>query len=119
MCMKVMVLDDSDHMVQFLTGLLENVGHTVTAASDWSTVSTVMRSGIDAAIVDLHMPGLSGDQVVGPLKHYYPGTVVVMLSGEDEDVVASAATHCKADAWLLKKNIRELPSLLERLAPSG
>jgi DNA-binding response OmpR family regulator len=67
--MKVLVVEDSDIISNAIRLILENEGIKVIVANDGSNVvKTVKKEGIDLVILDLMMPGVSGEKAYEMLK---------------------------------------------------
>ncbi|HEY5658753.1 MAG TPA: response regulator [Myxococcota bacterium] len=60
--MKVFVIDDDPVTLEVIRATLESLGHeVVTLKSPIGAAATMMRERPDLALVDVQMPGLSGD----------------------------------------------------------
>ncbi|MFW5833304.1 MAG: response regulator [Pseudomonadota bacterium] len=58
---RLLVVDDNPMNVRLLQLLLERMGHAVeTAADGFAAVERTRRGGLDAVLMDIQMPGLSG-----------------------------------------------------------
>jgi DNA-binding NarL/FixJ family response regulator len=108
---RVVVVDDHDLFRTGLMNLLTEQGiHVVgEAASGEAAVKLVRDVAPDVAVMDIHMPGISGVDATRELAAVAPRTRVVVLtiSEEDEDVVD--AVMAGACGYLLKSSsIEEL-----------
>lgn len=123
--MHLLIADDHAANRMMLQRLLEKAGHRVVAVEDGEAVLTALEDGAyDAAIIDLHMPGLSGLDLLRQLRVMEAGggrrTPVLVLSA---DVTPEAIQRCQqsgARAFLSKplSAARLLDSLAE-VAASG
>jgi two-component system invasion response regulator UvrY len=67
----------------------------------------------DLTLVDVHMPGMRGTEVVRRLKRARPSKVVVLISSTDPAELPPAVRTCGADAVVRKQDLG--PALLRRL----
>lgn len=71
--LRILVVDDCDLTCQLLTALLTAEGYQVTTAHDGMSGLTAARNqSPDLAIVDLHLPDLSGIELAGLLQPEVP-----------------------------------------------
>lgn len=78
------LLVDDDPLIRSLgKELLERLGYRVAVAEDGAEALTVWRrlGGLDLVILDYHLPGQDGCQVLGQLRTLDPGVRVLMASG--------------------------------------
>ncbi|CAD0351875.1 Sensory/regulatory protein RpfC [Xanthomonas hortorum pv. carotae] len=105
--MQILVADDHAANRMVLQRLLQKAGHKVTCVNGGEHVlDTLAEADFDAAIVDLHMPGVSGLDLLKHLRVMQAGnqprTPVVVLSA---DVTPEAIRSCEqagAYAFLAK-----------------
>ena len=72
------------------------------------------REPVDLVALDLHMPGLAGEEVIRHIKAKYPKTKVVVVTGYPERVPGARALGC--DALLTKPfSMNELTRIVETL----
>ena len=140
--MQLLIADDHAANRMMLQRLLQKAGHRVAAVDDGEAVLTALEDGaFDAAIIDLHMPGLSGLDLLRQLRVMEAGggrrTPVLVLSA---DVTPESIQRCEqagARAFLSKpvsaarlldtlaevavtgKAASSVPSAREDLAPVG
>jgi len=115
--LKVLVIDDSDLAREHLRGILSGAGMEVfELPSAIGATREVMRNGIDAAVIDISLPGLSGDRLVGLLRsnRKLAHLVIVVVSARTTDELAGL--NVGADAVIPKENAaRELTGTLRAL----
>jgi CheY-like chemotaxis protein len=116
---RALVIDDSDSARAALVAVLEAGGYEVTELPSAIGASRVaMQRQIDVAVVDMSMPGLSGDKLVKVFRDNprLSRTVIVVVSGRSADELAEVARTTAVDGVLPKGEIRhELVPLLARL----
>ena len=105
--MHLLIADDYEANRMVLQRLLQKAGHRVTSVEGGEEVLDAMATGeFDAAIVDLHMPGVSGLDLLKQLRVMQAGggprTPVIVLSA---DVTPESIQRCEqagAYAFLAK-----------------
>jgi two-component system sensor histidine kinase RpfC len=122
--MQILVADDHVANRMVLQRMLQKAGHhVVTADNGDDALSALEAGGFSAAIVDLHMPGISGLDLLRELRVMEAGgssrTPVVVLSA---DVTPESIQSCKqagAHAFLPKPVVagRLLDTLAEIASP--
>jgi two-component system, sensor histidine kinase len=117
--LRVLVVDDHDHIRFGLRRLLERQGHLVEEADDGlDGVRKALAWKPDAAVVDLEMPILDGYGVARRVRQALgDGVRLIALTGHDDPLGALAAGF---DACLRKPAEPErVCSLLQRAAASS
>lgn len=123
--MQLLIADDHAANRMMLQRLLQKAGHKVVAVEDGEAVLTALESGsYEAAIIDLHMPGLSGLDLLRQLRVMEAGggrrTPVLVLSA---DVTPESIQRCEqagARAFLSKPlSAARLLDTLAEVAATG
>lgn len=117
--MQVLIADDHAANRMVLLSMLQKAGHRVVAVEDGEAVLDALGSSeYDLAIVDLHMPGLSGLDMIRQLRVMEAGaerrTPVIVLSA---DVTPESIRRCEqagAHAFMAKPLV--VTRLLDTLA---
>ena len=95
----VLVIDDEDLVRDVVARMIEDLGYAaVTAADGIAGLDVVARQDIDAVLVDMTMPRMSGADVIAALRLRRPTLPIVLCSGFDRDRRGPA----QADAYLPK-----------------
>jgi two-component system, cell cycle sensor histidine kinase and response regulator CckA len=83
----VLVVDDEDAVRDVLARLIEDLGYAVIAAADGAQALAVIdgATSLDAVIVDLTMPGMSGGALVQEIRHRRPRLPVIVCSGHERE----------------------------------
>jgi CheY-like chemotaxis protein len=84
----VLIVDDEEAVREMIGEVLENEGFEVLRAEDGSRGVALFREGrdrIDVVLLDLSMPGLSGEETFRQLREIDPGVRVILSSGYDRD----------------------------------
>lgn len=82
--MRVLVVDDEPEIRDVLSEYLRSLGHDVhCAGSGREAVEAVARGegGFDVALVDWHMPGITGRDVLEGIAAHSPATRVLVITG--------------------------------------
>ncbi len=122
--MRILIADDHAANRMVLERLLQKAGHSVTSVDGAEAVLEVMASeDHDAVVVDLHMPGMSGLDMLREMRTMQAGaprTPVIVLSA---DVTPAAIADCRkagAHAFLAKPVVAsKLLDLLSDLSTPG
>ncbi len=80
----VLVVDDQPSLLQLVSMILTQTGHTVLCAS--SGVEALMvfssyHSKIDLVLTDLQMPGMNGIELLNRIRALDPSVSVLLMSG--------------------------------------
>lgn len=80
--MRVLVVDDDSVFRQELSDLLVEDGHTVASAPSAPRALEVLQTQeMDVVLTDLKMPRQSGMELLREIRHRWPRTLVVMITG--------------------------------------
>ncbi len=81
--MRVLLADDNPHLVLLYRAVLEDAGfEVVSASSGIAAISAAQGQAIDAAVLDVLMPGVSGDAIAERLRLDQPGLPVLLMTGD-------------------------------------
>lgn len=99
----MLVVDDDDAFRERLALSMERRGYRVRQAGTAAQAEKELEAGpVDAAVVDLRMPGESGLRLVGELKAACPAASVVVLTGYGSIASAMEAVRLGATDYLTK-----------------
>ena len=116
--MRVLVADDQPANLMVMRGLLEKAGHRPHIVGSGDDVLTMIEAqAADVAIIDLHMPGLSGLEVIKQARFIEAGrkrTPFVVLTA---DATVEARKECaRAGAYAFMTKPLAIDKLLDKLA---
>lgn len=118
--MKVFIVDDSRVVVERLTGLLEEVpgARLVGQAGDVpAAVVGIQKVRPDALILDLHMPGGSGLDVLRAIRSAHPDLFVLICTNYPYPEYREECLSAGANLFLDKSaDFEKIPSILRELA---
>lgn len=104
----VLIADDEAPARDELSFLLRQdsrVGEIVQAASGAEAIQLLSRSAVDAVLLDIHMPGLTGFDLARTLGHFEKRPALVFVTADDDGAVD--AFDLDAVDYLLKPVRRE------------
>jgi CheY-like chemotaxis protein len=84
----VLIVDDEEAVREMIGEILEGEGFEVLRAEDGSRGVALFRERrdrVDVVLLDLSMPGLSGEETYRRLREIDPGVRVILSSGYDRD----------------------------------
>ena len=114
-CPVVLCVDDAEEILGFYQNLLSKYGYAIIPAEDGTEALELFQSTpqIDAAILDYHMPGMTGLELAFRLKGLDPALPIVMVAGNGPRLEEMAPF---VDAAIPKGvSIREITDQLELL----
>jgi CheY-like chemotaxis protein len=111
---KILVVDDDPSVVFVLEEILRASGHRVVSTLD-PRGALELLPGVDAALIDLYMPGEGGGSLIERLRAEKPLLPVILLTA-DAPVRAHALAESAGVFAVMSKpvDIDELSSLVER-----
>ncbi|MBW8327967.1 MAG: response regulator [Thiobacillus sp.] len=117
----ILVAEDNPVNQRVIRGLLEQAGHKTYLAHDGEEALAMLESGDPAynlAIIDMHMPQLSGPEVVQRWRFMEKGHLpIIMLTADARAEAQEACEAAGADTFLTKPvNSRALVDVIARLA---
>jgi CheY-like chemotaxis protein len=114
---RTLVIDDDEIARELVVSLLRDAGYeTFELGSPIGATQTISREKIELLVLDIMMPGLSGDKLAKMLRanprHGRIGIVLVSSCSVAE--LEKIAASVRADAVVLKPEIRQklLPTLM-------
>jgi two-component system OmpR family response regulator len=82
-CVRVLVADDNPELVLLYKAVLEDAGYEVVSASSGiAAINAAADAPIDAAVLDVLMPGVSGDAIAEQFKLEHPDLPVLLITGD-------------------------------------
>jgi DNA-binding NarL/FixJ family response regulator len=117
--MKVFIVDDSSAIVERLTLLLDDVPgvELVGHASDVSqAVQRIQEAMPDAVVLDLHMPGGTGLDVLRAVRPLQPALRVLICTNYPDSEYRQKCMSAGADYFLDKSTeFEKIPAILHKL----
>jgi CheY-like chemotaxis protein len=124
---KIVVIDDSEIVLEVTRGALEGAGcDVVTHDRPNGCVALILHEKPDLVLMDVQMPGLGGDTIVSVLAKAQPGgdTVVLLHSSLSAEVLRAKAKAAGAQGFIQKSGdlfalVREVGRWLKRYSTAG
>jgi CheY-like chemotaxis protein len=114
----VLIVDDEDHITELIESVLDSHGYHTDRLTDGAPAIELLKSrDYDILICDLHMPGISGRELIEWTRENRKNVRILLLSGD----VARKETNDLAKAYgahFLSKpfTVSELAKAVQRLA---
>jgi DNA-binding NarL/FixJ family response regulator len=91
---RVMVVDDTDHVRRMLTSMLSLDGFAVVgdASSGMAAVDAVEEADPDIVVIDYKMPGMDGLATARGIRERRPDQVMILYTAYIDDALERAAT---------------------------
>jgi putative nucleotidyltransferase with HDIG domain len=100
---RVLIVDDELPARKLLAAMLGEWGAQCrTAVSADEALKVLDAEPIDAVLADLHMPGMSGLELLTEVRPRHPSLAFLMVTGVDDTQVAIEAMKKGADDYLVK-----------------
>lgn len=115
---KVLVIDDSETILDFTRSALEEAGYDVVVLTSAARFpATLNREKPDVALIDVAMPVMDGQSLVSlALRNQLHRCVIALYSGQPEDKLQWMTSACGADGYIQKSaDARVLLRNVERL----
>jgi CheY-like chemotaxis protein len=114
---RALVIDDDDIARELVVSMLRDGGYeTFELSSPIGASQTISREKIELLVLDIMMPGLSGDKLAKMLRaNPRLGRIgIVLVSSCNPAELEQVATSVRADAVVLKSEVRQklLPALM-------
>lgn len=113
----ILIVEDYRELARLLRAGIEALGENFVVfdapSGEEAMLDAYRHEHINAAIIDLRLPGMDGREVARRLRERHPEIKIFLISGQSEAELRAAAEEVEADAWFLKP--LELADLLDAL----
>jgi CheY-like chemotaxis protein len=119
---KILIVDDDETHLACARELLEAEGYQVDVqVTGFGATERMIRSRPDLMLIDMNMPALSGEGLVGILRKRVTaaGVRVLLYSSNDEDALRKAASRLEIDGYICKGDLEELRRKVGRALGRG
>lgn len=103
---KILVIDDSELVLEITKDALEEAGYSVLVNSSWVEVnSTIREHRPDLILLDLMMPSIKGESLCEILKKSSFGRdiPIIIFSTKEESEIKRLAEDAGADGYIVKR----------------
>jgi DNA-binding NarL/FixJ family response regulator len=116
---RVLVIDDSQDfriIVCELLKMLFDVEIVGVGSNGFEALELTAQRSPDLIIMDVNMPVLDGISAAGLIRHHFPTTTILMMSGDDSPEMRDRCLQVGADAFSPKRSLtRQIASLQSKL----
>lgn len=100
---KILVVDDEEEIRMLLSRFFNKKNYEVrTAESAEEAFGILEKERVDAVLLDIELPGISGLDALRRIRTSWPDLPVVMISGQDDEVVAKDTLRYGAFDYVVK-----------------
>jgi DNA-binding NtrC family response regulator len=100
---KLLIVDDEIHFLNAISERLRLKGFDVTSAENGeAAMDSAMKESFDVAVVDLHMPGMNGQELLKALKERHRFMQVLILTGQGTMTTAMECMRMGAATYIEK-----------------
>ncbi len=78
----ILVVDDEQAIRQVLVAMLQSLYNVEAASSGEEAMALVTKTSFDLAVLDIHLPGMDGLQLLEAIHSQQPHIVIIMLTGQ-------------------------------------
>ena len=101
----IMVVDDCAMTLDVTRIQLEEAGfEVITRSMPIGTTAEIFRMKPDCVLLDVSMPGLTGDKIVKIVRESDMETKIVLFSAKESNELRELSRECGADGYIKKTN---------------
>ena len=101
----IMVVDDCEITLEVTRLHLEEAGfEVITRSRPLGTTAEIIRTKPDCVLVDVSMPGLTGDNIIKIVRESTIETRIVLFSAKESNELRELSRECGADGYIKKTN---------------
>jgi DNA-binding NtrC family response regulator len=116
--LRILLIEDDAAIRELLRVRLTQAGYELSAADCGGKGFELLKTAVfDVALIDIHLPDMTGIEILKEVKRYDPGIDALMMTGFPEVETAVQALRLGADDYLIKPiEWQSLLNSLRRLA---
>lgn len=119
--MRLLLVDDEKGVLEVLSEILEDLGHTVTCrANGEDAFRAALDDPHDLVVTDLRMPGMDGLRLLQLLREHSLDMPVVLTTASGDHMTAARAVEAGAVACLSKPlRVKDLMAVIQSAEAHG
>ena len=99
----ILVVDDCAVTLEVTKLFLKDAGfEVITRSQSIGTTAEILRMKPDLVLLDVLMPGLTGDKITKLIRESGIATKIVLLSGKESNELRELSRECGADGYIKK-----------------
>jgi len=115
----ILIVDDSPIIIKRVTSILkdlENTGTIVHAANYSKAIQTLNEFSPRIVLLDIHLPGKSGVEVLRYIKENHLPVTVIMLTNQTEEYYKTLCKEIGADYFIDKSSgFEAIPGIINSI----
>lgn len=120
--MKIGIVENDEEFANFLKDRLQ-AWKEVEETLHWPTAEMMWRdeslAGLDLALLDIHLPGISGVELAAMLSERFPDMRKIMLTSLHSDEIVFQALKAGAVAYVLKSEMEDIQEVIRIVLNGG
>jgi DNA-binding NtrC family response regulator len=112
----IMIVDDEQPVLNGIRTMLRSAGitHTLAIRESSQALHALEREDVGLILLDLTMPGLSGEKLIPLIKRDHPDMPIVVITGNSDVDKAVECMKAGVDDYVLKPDLVKLLSTVRR-----
>jgi CheY-like chemotaxis protein len=99
----ILVVDDNESIRSMVSGMLAQMDLEVSSVENGEKrIDLFLNNNFDLVITDFNMPGMNGIDLANQIKRKSPATVIVLMTGDEKEVILSRIKGTSVDQVLFK-----------------
>jgi CheY-like chemotaxis protein len=99
----ILVVDDNETIRSVVSDMLVQMDLEVSSVETGEKgIDLFLNNNFDLVITDFSMPGMNGIDLANQIKKESPATVIVLMTGEEKEVILSRIKGLSVDQVLFK-----------------
>jgi CheY-like chemotaxis protein len=100
---QILVVDDNATIRSVVSDMLTKMDLKVSSVENGEKgMDLFLNNKFDLVITDFNMPGMSGIDLANQIKKKSPSTAIVLMTGDDKEVILSSVKGTSVDHILFK-----------------
>jgi CheY-like chemotaxis protein len=102
---RILIVEDQREVSRLLRTSIETLEYELEVAeipSGEEAILDASRKKVDMLVSDYRLPGISGIELMGKVRHYHPDLKVILITGLTDPKVRKEVAEAGADAFFIK-----------------